>query len=296
MVIRVEGIEKVFNGRRVLKGISFRVKKGEVFGYLGPNGAGKTTTVRILTCILKPDGGKAYVCGYDVVKEPIKVKERIGVIPEVANVYPDLTVLQNVMLASQLYGVDKRVARSKCERLLKEFDIYGKRDAKARQLSKGLRQRLMLCMALISDPELIFLDEPTSGLDVASARMLRRKIIELRDTGVTIFLTSHNMDEVDMLCDRVAIIKDGTIIAEDSPDGIKELVGGDIAVEVKFDRDVAFFGERVGDRYVIYTKDPNETICKVVDFAKEKGVRIVSINTRTPTLEEAFMKILGEGV
>ncbi len=292
-MIKVEGVEKSFDGRKVLKGVSFRVKRGEIFGYLGPNGAGKTTTVRILTGLIKPDSGRVFVRGFDVVKNPVKVRERIGVLPEVANVYPDLTAWQNLMLACGLYGIDKRVAEGRCERLLKEFGIYERRNSKVKTFSKGMKQRLMFCIAMVCEPEIVFLDEPTSGLDVASARMLRRKVLELKDTGVTVFLTSHNMDEVDMLCDRVAIIKDGRIIAEDSPDGIKELVGGDIAVEVRFDRDVDFFGERFGDRYVLYTKDPNETICSIVEFAKERGVRILSINTRTPSLEEAFIKILG---
>ena len=292
-MIKAERVEKSFDGKKVLKGISFRVKRGEIFGFLGPNGAGKTTTVRILTGLIKPNSGRVFVRGFDVTKNPVKVRERIGVLPEIANVYPDLTAWQNITLACSLYGIDKKVAERRCERLLKEFGIYERRNSKVRTFSKGMKQRLMFCIALVCEPEIVFLDEPTSGLDVASARMLRRKILELRDTGVTVFLTSHNMDEVDILCDRVAIIKDGRIIAEDSPDGIKELVGGDIAVEVKFDRDVNFFGRKVGDRYIVYTKDPNETICKIVEFAKEKGVKILSINTRTPSLEEAFIKILG---
>jgi len=294
VVIKVENVEKSFNGKRVLKGVSFNVRKGEIFGYLGPNGAGKTTTVRILTGLIRPDGGKAFVCGYDVTKEPVKAREKIGVLPEVSNVYPDLMAWQNLMLASQLYGLDKRLAERRGERLLKEFGIYDVRNSKVKKFSKGMKQRLMFCMALICNPDVIFLDEPTSGLDVVSARMLRRKIIELRDEGVTVFLTSHNMDEVDMLCDRVAIIKDGRIIAEDTPEGIKELVGGSVAVEVRFDRDVDFKGEKIGDRYIVYTTDPNETICRIVEFAKSRGVRIVSINTRSPSLEDAFLKILGE--
>ena len=293
-VIRVENIEKSFNGKRVLKGISFKVRKGEIFGYLGPNGAGKTTTVRILTGLIRPDRGKAFVCGYDVAREPVKVREKVGVLPEVSNVYPDLTAWQNLMLASQLYGLDKKTAERRGEKLLKEFGIYDVRNSKVKTFSKGMKQRLMFCMALICNPDVIFLDEPTSGLDVVSARILRRKVLELRDEGVTVFLTSHNMDEVDILCDRVAIIKDGKIIAENTPDGIKELVGGSVAVEVRFDRDVDFKGEKVGDRYVVYTTDPNETICKIVEFAKRRRVRIVSINTRSPSLEDAFLRILGE--
>jgi len=237
-VIKVDSVEKSFNGRKVLKGISLRVRRGEVFGYLGPNGAGKTTTVRILTGLMKPDKGEVYVCGFNVVKEPVKVREHIGILPEVSNVYPDLTAWQNLMLASQLYGLERKVAETRGEKLLKEFGIYSVRNSKVKTFSKGMKQRLMFCMALISEPSLIFLDEPTSGLDVASARMLREKILEMKDLGTTIFLTSHNMDEVDTLCDRVAIIKDGRIVVENTPDGIKELVGGSVAVEVRFEKEV----------------------------------------------------------
>ncbi|WP_457549359.1 AAA family ATPase [Archaeoglobus sp.] len=177
---------------------------------------------------------------------------------------------------------------------MKEFSLYERRNSKVSTFSKGMKQKLMFCISMICEPDVLFLDEPTSGLDVASARMIRMKILEIADTGVTVFFTSHNMDEVDLLCNRVAIIKDGRIVAEDTPDGIKELVGGSVAVEVRFDRNVDFEGKRIGDRYVVYTTDPNETICRIVEFTKSKGVRIVSINTRSPSLEDAFLKILGE--
>ncbi len=301
LAIKAKNLEKSFDGKKVLNDISFSVKKGEVFGYLGPNGAGKTTTVRILTGLIKPDRGEVFVCGRNVSKEPVKVREKIGILPEVSNVYPDLTAWQNLMLASQLYGLEKKVAEKRGERLLKEFGIYGVKNSKVKTFSKGMKQKLMFCMVLISEPEVIFLDEPTSGLDVASARMLREKILEMKDLGTTVFLTSHNMSEVDVLCDKVAIIKGGKIIAKDTPDGIKELVGGSVAVEVKFENGFGngvelskLRGKKAGDRYVIYTTDPNETICQIVEFAKKKRVRIISINTRSPSLEDAFLKILGE--
>ena len=293
IVIEAKDVEKSFNGRKILKGVTFRVKRGEIFGYLGPNGAGKTTTVRILTGIIKPDRGEVYVNGYDVVREPIKARKSVGVLPEVSNVYLDLTAWQNMMLASRLYGLDKKTAEKMSKHLLKDFGLWDKRDCKVKTFSKGMMQRLMFCMTLVCDPDVVFLDEPTSGLDVASARMLRAKVLEIAREGVTVLLTSHNMDEVDMLRDRVAIIKDGKIIADDSPDGIKRRVGGSVAVEVKFDKDVEFEGERVGDRYVVYTTDLHETICKIVEFAKRRKVKIISLNTRTPTLEDAFLKILG---
>ncbi len=296
IAIEAENLVKSFENVKALRGISFSVKQGEVFGFLGPNGAGKTTTVRILTGIIKPDEGKAKIKGHDVVKETLKAKEFIGVLPEISNAYPDLTAMQNVMLIASLYGMDGREAEKRAGRLLKEFGIYERRNAKVKGFSKGMKQRLMLCMALISDPEILFLDEPTSGLDVQSARTIREKILEIANEGKTIFLTSHNMDEVNLLCDRIAIINKGKIVAMDTPERIKRRVGGSVAVEVSLAKNVKLENaEKFGDKYVIYTADPFKTICDIVDFCRKNGVEIISINTRTPTLEDAFIKLLEVG-
>jgi len=295
IAIEAENLTKNFGNVKALKGISFKVKRGEIFGFLGPNGAGKTTTVRILTCILKPDSGKAKINGYDVVEETLKVKQSIGVLPEVSNAYPDLTAWQNIMLIASLYGMRRSEAEARANELLKEFGIYERRDTKVRGFSKGMKQRLMLCMALISDPEIIFLDEPTSGLDVQSARMIREKVLETTNERKTVFLTSHNMDEVNLLCDRVAIINKGKIVTVDTPERLKSRVGGSVAIEVSFVSKAGLNLEnakRFGDKYQIYTANPYKTICDVVDFARKSGVEIISINTRTPTLEDAFLKLL----
>ena len=170
--------------------ISFEVKEGEIFGFLGPNGAGKTTTVRILTTLIKPDGGKAFVAGYDVLKNPIEVKKRIGVVPEVSNAYVDLTVWENLVLIGKLYGLPVKKIKENATELLKEFGLYDVRDKLVKFLSKGMKQRLLLCMALVNDPEVLFLDEPTSGLDVESARLLREKIVQYNGEGKTVFLST----------------------------------------------------------------------------------------------------------
>jgi ABC-2 type transport system ATP-binding protein len=295
--IEVKELRKSYGKIAALKGISFYVKKGEIFGFLGMNGAGKTTTVRILTGVIKPDSGTAKIMGNDIVKDTLKAKERTGVLPEVSNAYPDLTAWQNLMLIARLYGIKKDVANRRAVQLMKSFGIYDRRNTKVRGFSKGMKQRLMFCMTLISDPDVIFLDEPTSGLDVLSAKMIREKISELASTGKTVFLTSHNMDEVNTLCDRVAIISKGKLVTVDTPDKIRAKVGGNVAIEVSFDRTVDFpaeFGvKKFGGKYIIYTTSVHETVCKVVEFASNTGARIHTIDTRTPTLEDAFLSILG---
>ena len=295
--IEAENLKKRFGSVEALKGVSFYVKKGEIFGYLGMNGAGKTTTVRILTGIVKPDSGRARVMGFDVSEDTLRAKEVIGVLPEVSNAYPDLTAWQNVMFTAELYGMNKREAEERAKDLLQEFGIYDRRNSKVRGFSKGMKQRLMFCMALISDPDVIFLDEPTSGLDVLSARIIREKVLKLAESGKTIFLTSHNMNEVNLLCDRVAIINKGKIIVTDTPDNIRAKVGGSVALEVRFDKSVElpaeFRSKKVGDKYVVYTADVHEAFCSIADFAKKAGVKVLEVNTRSPTLEDAFLSVLG---
>ena len=302
--IVVEDLSKSFGGLRAVDRISFDVRRGEIFGFLGPNGAGKTTTVRMLTGIIKPDAGRATVLGYDVVEEPLRVKERIGVLPEVANPYPDLSAWRNVMLAASLHGVPRKEAEQRAKALLKEFGIYERRKSKVKTFSKGMKQRLMLCIALVSDPEILFLDEPTSGLDVQSARMIRQKILELQKEGKTVFLTSHNMQEVDMLCDRIGIINRGRIVTVDTPENLRRKIGGTLVVEVSFDKppgeaelktsnlselDV----ERAGKSLKIYTTKPHTVICAIVDFAKQKGLEITSLTVCSPPLEDVFVRLTG---
>ncbi len=293
--IETEDLVKRFEGVKAVDNVSFSVQKGEIFGFLGPNGAGKTTTVRMLAGIIKPDSGRATILGYDVVDETLEVKKVIGVLPEVANAYPDISVWKNMMLIAPLYGIKRREAERKAYELLREFGLIEKRECKVKTLSKGMKQRLMLCMALVNDPDVLFLDEPTSGLDVQSARMMREKILELRKGGKTVFLTSHNMQEVNMLCDRICIINRGKIVTVDSPDRLRQKIGGS-SVEIEFDKTVdprmlSPDGRRVGDRYMIYTTDLHDTICSLIEFATNNGLKITSLNVHSPSLEDVFIKL-----
>lgn len=223
VVIRVYDLKKYYGDFPAVKGISFSVKKGEVFGFLGPNGAGKTTTIRMLTGILEPSEGRIEVFGMDVTKDKLKIRERVGIVPEMANPYIDLSAMQNLFLMGRLYGMKKKEIKERSLSLLETFKLYNKKDQKVRTFSKGMKQRLSLAMALLPDPELLFLDEPTSGLDVMSARLIKDIIISEQQRGKTIFLNTHNMQDANELCNRVAIINHGKIVAIDTPEKIKEL-------------------------------------------------------------------------
>jgi ABC-2 type transport system ATP-binding protein len=303
--ITVQELTKRYEDVTAVDHVSFEVGKGEIFGFLGPNGAGKTTTIKILTGLMKPDGGKAFVAGYDVLKDPIGAKQHIGVVPEASNAYVDLTAWENLVLIGRLYGVPAQKLRESCTSLLKEFGLYEVKDKLVRGFSKGMKQKLLLCMALVHDPEVLFLDEPTSGLDVESSRLLREKIIQYNGRGKTVFLSTHNMEEANQLCHRIAIINHGRIAAIDTPENLRAQSMELQYLEVTFSkppdpRELENPGvARVvpaGNRMRLYTADPSAVIEFLVEYAKEKRIRILSLNTMPPSLEEVFLKLIrGKG-
>jgi ABC-2 type transport system ATP-binding protein len=233
-VIEVDNLTKYYGELKAVDHISFEVEEGKIFGFLGPNGAGKTTTVRMLTGVIIPDEGTARIMEYDIMKEPIKAKEVMGIVPEASNAYVDFSAWSNLMLIGELYGVPKKERELKAEELLQKFGLHERKNEKVKGFSRGMKQRLLICMALVNSPQLLFLDEPTIALDVQSARIIRDLLLELNRDGVTIFLTTHNMEEANLLCDEVAIINHGKIAAIDSPEKLRTKIGRLNAVEVSF--------------------------------------------------------------
>jgi ABC-2 type transport system ATP-binding protein len=297
--IVVENISKEFNGLRAVDGISFKVRRAEVFGFLGPNGAGKTTTVRMLIGVIKPNSGSMWVDGINVQEEPIKVKEKIGVAPEEFNAYADLTGLENLNLTGDFYDIPRRKRIERSFELLRKFNLYEWKDKYAKQYSKGMKHRLLLAMALVNDPPILFFDELTAGLDVASRRIIRNHIKLLSKEGKTIFLTTHNIEEADKLCDRIAIINKGRIAAIDSPEKLKRTISSTQSVVVSFEGKTIYYGllkglkvvesvEKRGDKFHIYTSEPNVLIDEMVNLSRRKNVKILSLQTLGPSLEEVF--------
>jgi ABC-2 type transport system ATP-binding protein len=299
-----DGLTRRFGERVAVDHVNFSVARGEVFGFLGPNGAGKSTTARMLTGYLTPTEGRAIVAGFDVVKSPSAARRHIGVVPEEANVYADLTVRQNVLLMAELHGVAKPEREQRCTELLQAFDLTERAVQKGRELSKGLRQRLMLCMALVSAPQILFLDEPTSGLDVASTRMIREVIARMnRERGMTVFLTTHNMDEADQLCHRVAIIDRGRLAAIDTPAALRGRVDARRSVVVKFAGPSATPAdvlptpkmevEMLVDGWRVFSPEPGAVAQQIAIRTAALGLRLQSLSTMAPTLEEVFVSITG---
>lgn len=226
-IVEVTELVKHYKSVIAVNGVSFDVYKGEIFSLVGPNGAGKTTTVEILECLRMPTSGSAYVLGFDVKKEESKIKKRIGVMPQDFNTFERLTVKENVELIAKIYGVKPDI-----KTVLEELGIWEARDRKFEALSGGMKRRVGVSMALVSDPELLFLDEPTTGLDPQARRETWEVINRLKKRGKTIFLTSHYMEEVEYLSDRAAIIVQGDIIALDTVNALISQYGGGVKVDV----------------------------------------------------------------
>lgn len=303
--IEARGLTRHYGDLVAVDQIDLAVGRGEVFGFLGPNGAGKSTTVRMLTGYIPPTAGTISIAGHNLLSRPSAARRHLGVVPEEASVYADLTVWQNVMLMAELHGISKERRTQNGQYLLELFGLAQRARQKGRQLSKGLRQRLMLCMALVSDPDILFLDEPTSGLDVASARLIREVIASMnRGKGMTVFLTTHNIEEADELCHRVAIINKGRIAAIDTPRALRATVQSRRSVEVRFPNDhtpppaLLDFGVgtetvRLAHGFRVFGAEPGRIAQELANRATADGYRIEHISTLEPSLEEVFMHIVG---
>jgi len=298
-------LSKRFGNLQALSQVDFSVSIGETFGFLGPNGAGKTTTIRILTGISRPTQGTARIFGKDIVKETIAARRQIGIVHETSNIYTDLTAWQNLMFTAELYNVGKAQREKRGAELLELFGLLERKNDRTNGFSKGMKRRLTLAMGLINDPRLLFLDEPTSGLDVQSNLIIRDVIRDLNEKGVTVFLTTHNIEEANLACDRVAIINHGQIAAIDSPERLKKTIQSVQSVEVAFESPVILLVEdlgripavseviKEGDKFRLITEDPPAVIEGVMAFAAARRARVISITTLGPSLEDVFIRLTG---
>lgn len=303
--IEVNHLSKHFGILVALNDISFTVAQGETFGFLGPNGAGKTTTIRLLTGISRPTGGSATIFGKDIVKETTAARKTMGIVHETSNIYDDLSAWQNLMFTAELYTIGKKEREQRGKELLELFGLWERRADKVHGFSKGMKRRLTLAMGLVNNPRLLFLDEPTSGLDVQSNLIIREVIRDLTSRGVTVFLTTHNIEEANLTCDRVAIINRGRIAATDSPERLKSTIQSAQSVEVAFNtaalgreedlRQLPNVSEvrKEGDKFRLFTRDPSEVIAAVMEYAQANNTRVLSINTVGPSLEDVFIKLTG---
>lgn len=304
IAIRAEGLIKRYGDLVAVNGVSFDVEEGELFGFLGPNGAGKTTTIRMLTGLSKPTAGNVELLGLDIKANAATTKGFTGVVPEASNLYDELTALDNLLFMGKLYGVRRKERYERAMTLLELFRLQEKRDRPFRTLSRGMKRSLTIAAALIHNPKILFLDEPTVGLDVMTARSLRSAIQKLRDQGMTIFLTTHYLEEADVLCDRIAIIVRGQIVSVEKPEELKKMAIKEQAIELTIRGSASILVERlaalIGTKPIIVDSNTlrcsgttNSLLPHICRAIQDAGAEIESINTIKPTLEEAFVRITG---
>ncbi len=297
-ILQVENLVKRYGDVEAVRGVSFTVEEGEVFGLLGPNGAGKTTTVEILEGLRTPDGGHVSVCGLDPQQNPEALKHEIGAALQSTSLPDKLRVMEALRLFASFY---KR--RRNPEELLDRFGLKEKRNAFYNQLSGGQKQRLALAMALVNDPKVLFFDEPTAGLDPQVRREIYDIIEELRRQKKTIVMTTHYIEEAERLCDRVAIIDHGKVIALGSPRELKQSSADKTRIEVKLARPAAngslqglegvVDARELDGNYVLHTQRPPQTIVSLVKHLEAEGNELVSLEIATPSLEDVFIEMTG---
>jgi len=308
-IIEAENLTKVYKGKvRAVDGISFSVEEGEIFGFLGPNGAGKTTTIKMLNTLATITEGRATVAGRDVSRDPGAVRDAIGVVPQELTADDELNGEENLMLAARLHHVGRDDAHTRAAELLGLVDLEQAARRKVRTYSGGMRRRLQLAMGLVHMPKVLFLDEPTLGLDIQTRAKMWDYIGRLnRERGLTVFMTTHYLEEADSLCRRVAIIDKGTIRISGTPAELKERVGGDIlTLELSSDAvDLSeFFGSvpdvsevtRTGQVYRIKLPKTEEALPVIVEGVVRKGVQIRSISFTKPTLDQVFLEVTGKSM
>ena len=300
-VIRVRGLHKRYGETHAVDGVSFEVPAGTVFGLLGPNGAGKTTTVEVLEGLRAPDSGEVRVLGIDAVHRPDDLKERIGVSLQTAALYPRLTVVEVLELFRSFYRRGREAAE-----LIGLMDLGEKRNTRTADLSGGQRQRLSVALALVNDPELVFLDEPTTGMDPAARRALWDIILTLKAAGKTVLLTTHYLEEAEVLCDRVAIMDHGRILEEGTVDELvsrrfKERAVRFDAIEGLGDAQLTTMPGVTSVKHedgemLVYTRDVAGTIGAVLDAAEALGVEPANLGVRRATLEDVFLDLTGRAL
>ena len=307
-VIRTEELTKVFNKHlTAVDHVNFSVKHGEIFGFLGPNGAGKTTTINMLITILKPTEGKASVLGFDIAKQDNDVRKVIGVVPQEYTADEDLTAYENIILYADLYGIPREVSKKRAVELLELVELTDFKDKKVETYSGGMRRRLELACGLINRPKVFFLDEPTLGLDVQTRTATWDYIRRLKkEYGMTLFMTTHYLEEADALCDRIAIIDHGKIVVAGTPEELKHSLGGDIiTISIKENADVSDLirtVENVKDvknedgAYRIKAEYGEVTAPFIIEALRRKGYTVTKLSMTEPTLNEVYLEYTGKSM
>jgi len=307
-IIEVRDLDKVYDKEvHAVKSINFDVREGEVFGFLGPNGAGKSTTISMITTLLSPTSGKIMLAGLDVVKEATKVRKMIGLVPQELTADDELSGRENMQLQADLYDVPRDLAKERIEELLTTVKLQDAANRRVSTYSGGMRKRLELVEGLVHRPKVLFLDEPTLGLDVQTREIIWEYIRKMKEeSGMTVFLTTHYLEEADSLCDRIAIIDDGVIKVIGTPTELKTSLGGDmISITISGEEDYTPVLSSIpnvkdvkknGNEYKLKTNDGDATMSDVLAKIGEKGWKVTAISLHRPTMNQVFLEYTGKSL
>ena len=317
MIIETSGLRKSFRSRQgkekktveAVRGVDLRVDEGEIFGFLGPNGAGKTTTLRMLATLIVPDGGAATIAGADLLRDPGEVRRRIGYVAQGGSTWDESTAREELVLQARLYGISKRVAEERAVRALAGFQLTEYADRKCKTYSGGQRRRVDIALGIIHEPKVVFLDEPTTGLDPQSRAHMWDEIRRLRSEGMTVFITTHYLDEADALCDRIAIMDNGEIVAEGTPIALKREIAHDVITvglngstpQAADLLDASAFVARLekldsGDGLRLFVNDGATAMPQVLRELEKNGITLRSIELHRPSLDDVFLTKTGRSL
>ncbi len=303
--IEAEGLTKKFGDLTAVDGVTFRVEEGEVFGFLGPNGAGKTTTVRMLCCLISKTSGEARIGGYQVGNEEdsLKIRKLIGFVPDNVGLYDGLSAYDNLDFYGKLYDCTEQQRKENIQRFLTMLGLWEKRDVAAGTFSKGMKQKLAIARSLIHDPQILFMDEPTVNLDPESSKTVRDFILELKKEKRTIFLNTHNLDEAQRICDRIAILNTKLMAIGTLAELERSVSGRKTVIQLEQVNDAVLVALRKlpignlvvdGSKLTIDVKDPEKENAAIVDAVVRAGGHLQSVTIVGPTLEDAYLKLVRE--
>ncbi|MFH0884728.1 MAG: ATP-binding cassette domain-containing protein [Candidatus Micrarchaeota archaeon] len=306
-IIEIESLTKKFGTLAAVDNVSLKIKEGEIFGLLGPNGAGKTTAISMLVTMKKPTSGSARVNGFDIVKEPDGVRRSIGIVFQDPSLDEELTAYENLELHAAMYGIDAKDRRDRIIESIRIVELEDRLHDIVKTFSGGMRRRLEIARGLLHYPKILFLDEPTIGLDPQTRKHVWDYIRKLKaEHGITIVMTTHYMEEADSLCDRVAIIDHGRIIAQDSPEALKDSLGGDMVVvktpdAKRLEASVNGLGwikkAKIDDGAIsLSVAQAEKKILKIMDIARERKIVVQSISMHKPTLDDVFLHYTGRNI
>ena len=310
-VIETHRLRRVFKSRRrvveAVVGVDLTVMPGEIFGFLGPNGAGKTTTLRMLATLMPPSGGTAQVAGFDLATQPDRIRDRIGYVGQSGGSDFEITGRRELVFQARLYGMKPDAAKKRAAELIQMLELEVCADRAGKTYSGGQKRRLDIGLGLVHDPQLLFLDEPTTGLDPQSRARVWDEVRRMHDRGTTVFLTTHYLDEADALCDRIAIIDHGKIVAEGTPEELKRAVAGDVVTltvagdqqqALELIKAQAFVREARIDEgsVVLYVDRGEEAMPAILRLLDGAGLRLVTIGLHRPSLDDVFLRQTGRSL